>query len=171
MNISDAKGEEELLVATFQLAAGTFGIDTAFIQEVVMTGDLTPVRHAPPYVAGIRNLRGRIITVIDLRVRLGLGSIAAGPENRILIVDWKGEPVGVLVDRVADTIAVGAAALQAPPPNLHGVQMQNLLGVFRSGERLAALLDPASVLGPDDRTGPSLEQEEMRNELAGSGSR
>ena len=46
--------------------------------------------------------------------------------------------MGVLVDRVADTVTVGADALQAPPPNLHGVQMQNLLGVFRTGERLAA---------------------------------
>ena len=69
-------------------------IDATLIQEVVMVGELTPVRHAPDYVAGIRNLRGRIITVIDLCVRLGLGSVEIGPESRILIADWKGEPVG-----------------------------------------------------------------------------
>ena len=169
--LSAIKTEEDLLVATFRLAGGTFGIDTTLIQEVVMTGDLTPVRHAPGYVAGIRNLRGRIITVIDLRVRLGLGCVECDPENRILIVDWKGEPVGVLVDRVADTTPVGTDALQATPPNLHGVQMQNLLGVFRSGERLIALLDPVPVLDPDDRTGPPLQQEGMPDELKGSGSR
>ena len=77
MDISNAKAEAELLVATFLLGEAIFAIDTALIQEVVMTGDLTPVRHAPGYVAGIRNLRGRIITVIDLRVRLGLGSSSA----------------------------------------------------------------------------------------------
>ena len=72
-----------------------------------MVGELTPVRHAPDYVAGIRNLRGRIITVIDLCVRLGLGAVEIGPESRILIADWKGEPVGLLVDRVADAIDAG----------------------------------------------------------------
>jgi purine-binding chemotaxis protein CheW len=170
-DVSARKTGEDLLVATFQLGEGTFGIDTALIQEVVMTGDLTPVHHAPDYVAGVRNLRGRIITVIDLRVRLDLGCVARDAESRILIVDWKSEPVGVLVDRVADTVPVGADALQVPPPNLHGVQMQNLLGVFRSGERLAALLDPVPVLDPDYRTGPPLQQEGMRDEHTGSGSR
>jgi purine-binding chemotaxis protein CheW len=157
-DVSAVKAEEDLLVATFRLGEGMFGIDTALIQEVVMTGDLTPVRHAPGYVAGIRNLRGRIITVIDLRVRLDLGCVECDPENRVLIVDWKGEPVGVLVDRVADTVPVGTGALRAVPPNLHGVQMQNLLGVFHSGEHLVALLNPVPVLDPDHHTGP-LQQE------------
>ena len=143
---------EELLIATFQLGDedGLFGIDATLIQEVVMVGELTPVRHAPGYVAGIRNLRGRIITVIDLCVRLGLGLVQIGPQSRILIADWKGEPVGLLVDRVADAIIVGAGELESAPPNLHGVQMQKLLGVFRTGERLAALLDLAVVLGTDE---------------------
>ena len=156
--------EEDLLTATFQLGGDdcVFGINAILIQEVVMVGELTPVRHAPEYVAGIRNLRGRIITVIDLSMRLGLGFVEIGPESRILIADWKGEPVGLLVDRVADAIEVGAGALEPAPPNLHGVQMQKLLGVFRSGERLAALLDLAAVLGADDRGGKPLLNDEMR---------
>jgi len=127
-----------------------------------MVGELTPVRHAPDFVAGIRNLRGRIITVIDLCVRLGVGRVEVGPESRILIADWKGEPVGLLVDRVADAIALGPDALEPAPPNLHGIQMQKLLGVFRSGERLAALLDLAAVLGTDERIGNLQSNEELR---------
>jgi purine-binding chemotaxis protein CheW len=142
------------------LGNGTFGLDTNLIQEVVMLGEVTPVHHAPSYVAGIRNLRGRIVTVIDLRIRLELPPIGTGPESRILIADWRGEPVGLLVDGVDDTIEVGASDLLPPPPNLHGVQMQKLLGVFRSGERLAALLDPAAILDPNDRTGQPLVREE-----------
>jgi purine-binding chemotaxis protein CheW len=163
-SISNPETEQDLLVATFQLGGddGVFGIDATLIQEVVMVGEITPVRHAAEYVAGIRNLRGRIITVIDLCVRLGLGAVEIGPESRILIADWKGEPVGLLVDRVADAIAVEAGGLEPAPPNLHGVQMQKLLGVFRSGERLAALLDLAAVLGADDRSGKPLATEENR---------
>jgi purine-binding chemotaxis protein CheW len=160
-SISNPETTTDLLIATFQLGGddGFFGIDATVIQEVVMVGELTPVRHAPDFVAGIRNLRGRIITVIDLCVRLNLGSVQIGEESRILIADWKGEPVGLLVDRVADAVSVGADDLESAPPNLHGLQMQKLLGVFRTGERLAALLDLAAVLGADDRAGqpPSKE--------------
>jgi purine-binding chemotaxis protein CheW len=163
-SISNPETAEDRLVATFQLGGddGVFGIDATLIQEVTMVGELTPVRHAPEYVAGIRNLRGRIITVIDLCVRLGLGFVEIGPESRILIADWKGEPVGLLVDRVSDAIAVAADALQSAPPNLHGVQMQKLLGVFRTGERLAALLDLAVVLGTEERSGRLQPSEETR---------
>ena len=161
-SISNPETAEDLLIATFQLGGddGYFGIDATLIQEVVMVGELTPVRHAPAYVAGIRNLRGKIITVIDLCVRLGLGYVEIGAESRILIADWKGEPVGLLVDRVDDAIALEADALEPAPPNLHGLQMQKVRGVFRSGERLAALLDLAAVLGADDRAGKPLSNEE-----------
>jgi purine-binding chemotaxis protein CheW len=156
--------EENLLIATFQLGGddGIFGIDATLIQEVVMVGELTPVRHAPSYVAGIRNLRGRIITVIDLCVRLGLGAVEICPESRILIADWKSEPVGLLVDRVADAISMTTGSLEPPPRNLNGIQMQKLLGVFRSGEQLAALLNLAAVLDTDDRGGKPAPNEDAR---------
>lgn len=162
--VSNPETAVDLLIATFQLGGddGIFGVDASLVQEVVMVGELTPVRHSPDYVAGIRNLRGRIITVIDLCVRLGLGSVEIGPESRILIADWKGEPVGLLVDRVADAITLGAGELDSAPPNLHGVQMQKLLGVFRTGERLAALLDLAVVLGSDERIANQASNQEMR---------
>ncbi|HEY1648789.1 MAG TPA: chemotaxis protein CheW [Terracidiphilus sp.] len=163
-NTFNAETGEALLVATFQLGSdeSIFGIGATLIQEVVMVGELTPVRHAPDHVAGIRNLRGRIITVIDLCVRLGLGSVDIGSDNRILIADWKGEPVGLLVDRVADAVEVARDALDPTPPNVNGVQMQNLLGVFRSGKRLAALLDLAAVLSAADQTGKPTPNEERR---------
>ena len=160
--ISKPQAGEDLLIAAFHLGDGVFGLDTTLIQEVVMVGELTPVRHAPEYVAGIRNLRGRIITVMDLSVRLGLGSVEIGPESRILIADWKGEPIGLLVDQVADAIPVEAGDLQPAPPNLHGVQMQKLQGVFHSGERLAALLDLAAVLEADERAVQPLSHEDKR---------
>jgi len=161
-SISVPETAKELLIATFQVGNhdGIFGIDATLIQEVVMVGELTPVRHALDYVVGIRNLRGRIITVIDLGVRLDLGFVAIGPDSRILIVGWKGESIGLLVSRVADAIAVQENDLEAAPPNLHGVQMQKLLGVFRSGHRLAALLDLSEVLCLEVRAGNAILNEE-----------
>lgn len=162
-SVSNPESEETLLTATFYLGADcVFGINAVLIHEVVMVGEITPVRHAPDFVAGIRNLRGRIITVIDLCVRLGIGVVEIGPESRILIADWKGEPVGLLVDQVADAIEIAPGDLQPAPANLHGVQMQKLLGVFPIGERLGALLDLAAVLSADDRGGMQTPREEQR---------
>ena len=148
---SEPSSDDTLLVATFLLGNAAFGIGAAQVQEVVRLGEITPVHHAPPYVVGIRNLRGRIVTVIDLRARLNLGTMVNGAESRILIVDWQGEPIGLLVDSVADTISVSPADLGPPPPNVNGIQSRNLRGVCRSGERLVALLDPIPVLQVEDR--------------------
>ena len=110
---------------------------------------------------GIRNLRGRIVTVIDLRTRLELGRVAVGPESRILIVENQGEPVGLLVDQVADTSEVNAADIQPAPPNVNGVQSRHLRGVCRNGARLVALLDLAAVLRTAADPGPAVVVHEL----------
>ena len=158
-DVTDTQVSDGLLVATFLLGESAFGVDTARVQEVVRVGDITPVHHAPDYVVGIRNLRGRIVTVIDLRWRLNLGSAEVGPDSRILIVESQGDPVGLLVDRVADTIAVDPDRLEPPPPNLHGVQARHLRGVCQGGGRLVALLDPGSVLEADARAAQPVSRE------------
>ena len=154
--------DDGLLVATFLLGEAAFGIDAQQVQEVARVGHITPVAHAPSYAVGIRNLRGRIVTVIDLRARLELGRVEAASGNRILIVEWQGESVGLLVDSVADTIETSLDQLAPPPPNLHGVQSKNLRGVCRGGERLVALLDLGPVLLPDDQASPALANPQAR---------
>ena len=129
-----------LLLVTFKLGDSDYGIDTARVQEVVRPGGLTPVHHAPPWITGIRNLRGRIITVIDLGVRLGLKPVEENPENRILMVDWQGETVGLLVDLVGESIETDAAKMTPSP------QKKYLCGVCRNGVRLVAILDLEELL-------------------------
>jgi len=146
MNIESKTSDEALLIASFTLGDAVFGIDAHQVQEVTKAGDITCVHHAPDYVVGIRSLRGRIVTVIDLRIRLNLGRVEIGPESRILIVEGQGEPVGLLVDQVADMITVNAGDIQPAPSNVHGIQGRNLRGVCRGGRRLIALLDLSKVL-------------------------
>ncbi|MGC4118926.1 MAG: chemotaxis protein CheW [Myxococcales bacterium] len=143
---AETTSQDVQLVATFLLGQAAFGVSAQDIEEVVRPGNITPVHHAASHVVGIRNLRGRIVTVIDLGARLQLTSVDPGPEARVLIVDWKGESVGVLVDQVADTIAVDPKAIEPAPGNVHGVQARNLRGVFRGAERLVALLDLSATL-------------------------
>lgn len=159
MNLEVKGADNALLVVSFQLGQATFGIDARRVQEVAKVGEITRVHHAPPEVVGVRNLRGRIVTIIDLRLRLGLGQVAAGPENRILIVEGQGEPVGLLVDKVADTLTAKASEVQPAPPNVHGVQGRHLCGVCRGHNRLVGLLDLASVLQSDQETNHAATRE------------
>jgi len=143
---SDAVSGDGLLVATFHLGGAVFGIDAQQVQEVTKVGELTPVHHAPKEVVGIRNLRGRIVTVLDLGAWLQLGGVERSVANRILIVEGQGEQVGLLVDCVADTITARSEDLAPPPPNLHGVQSRYLLGVCQGAGRLVALIDHGALL-------------------------
>ena len=142
--------EQQILISTFFLGDAAFGLDTAQVQEVVRVGDITPVHHAPGFVVGVMNLRGRISTVIDLSIKLELDKARTGVDNRIFIVDWEGEQMGLLVDRVADAIALDRADLKPAPENVRGIQGRQFKGVFQVEGRLIALLDTAAVLDVED---------------------
>lgn len=144
--------EKNLLLVTFSLGDGVFGIDADLIQEVVKVSALTPVHHAPEYVLGIRNLRGRVVTVLDLSTRLDLGMSSGALENRVLIIDWQGEPIGLLVDQIADTVSVAADEIESTPHNLHSLQQACLIGVTRQGDRLVAILNIDTVLQVSDQS-------------------
>jgi len=150
MSAKVPSAEDSLLVASFNLGGAAYGIDAQQVQEVAKVGDITRVHHAPSDVVGIRNLRGRIVTVLDLRARLQLGQVDASPANRILIIDWAGEPVGLLVDSVGDIFTTSQRELIPPPPNLNGLQSRNLRGLCQGSGRLVALLDHGELLRADE---------------------
>ena len=138
--------DEQLLASVFRLGDAYFGIPAAQIQEVVQIGTLTSVHHAPPFVSGIRNLRGRIVTVIDLKQKLGLGDAINSPETRILIVDSEGELVGLLVEAVEDTVFLDGNCISSAPPQVDGIDPAVLSGVYQFGNSLLALLNHEALL-------------------------
>jgi purine-binding chemotaxis protein CheW len=140
-----------LLVAAFLLGGAAYGVDARQVQEVVKPGEITHVHRAPPGVVGIRNLRGRIVTVIDLRVSLELGRVDPSQDNRVLIVDAHGETTGLLVDAVEDAFSTTVEEMSPPPPNLPRAQGRCVQGVCRSGSRLVSLLDLGVLLESDER--------------------
>lgn len=148
MKSSNNGGESAaMLLATFLVHDALCGLDAAAIQEVIRLGPLTPVRHAPQSVAGIVNLRGKIVTVIDLGLRLGLPANVRSPASRIFIMEDGNEFIGLLVDRVDEVVEADPTQLQPPPANLSSGQSHFLKGVCRAGNRVVTLLDAAAVLG------------------------
>lgn len=106
---------------TFRVADLFFGVDVAEVQEVLRHQPMTPVPQAPPDVCGLINLRGQIVTAIDLRVRLGLPARDPGTLPMNVIVRCAGEVVSLLVDDIGDVIdpsdQPGAEPVR-PPANL-----------------------------------------------------
>jgi purine-binding chemotaxis protein CheW len=139
-----------LLLLTFMLGGNVYGIDVEEVQEVMRVGKITPVHSAPIYVAGIYNLRGQIITVIDLRLRLELGSVDDDLDRRMIIVKWEEEFIGLLVDRISDTVTTDPDRFALSSANMNGVGSFYLLGIFQSNKHLVAMLDLDAVLAPDD---------------------
>jgi purine-binding chemotaxis protein CheW len=110
---------------------------------------ITPVHHATACVIGVMNLRGHISTVIDLSARLGLGNLDLSCEKRIIIVEWGGERVGLVVDAMQDVLTIDAESIGPAPENVRSAQSHRMLGVFRHGERIVAMLDLDKVLTLD----------------------
>lgn len=149
MSAQNAGERHPILVTTFMVSGSLFGMDTSMVQEVVRLTTVTPVHHAAACVMGVMNLRGHISTVIDLSARLGLGNIESTGEKRIIIVEWGGERVGLVVDTMQDVLSVDAESIGPAPENVRSAQSHRMLGVFRHGERIVAMLDLEKVLGLD----------------------
>ena len=141
-----SKTGQTVLLATFFVREAHCGLDATGIQEVIRLGPLTPVRHAPPEVAGIVNLRGKIVTVLDLGLRLGFAQAVATGDSRIFIIEDRNEFVGLLVDRVDEVVEVDRDKWQAPPANVSWGQGRYFQGVCRTRERVITGLDPGLSL-------------------------
>jgi purine-binding chemotaxis protein CheW len=138
--------EEASLISTFLLGDALFGIEALDVQEVIPLCEITPVHHAPNYISGIINLRGQIVTIIHLTEKLGMAEEDDLPARHILIVAWRGEMIGLLVDQVADVVAVEQDSLSPAPANVSAAQQQFIKGVCQAGTRLVAVLDINRVL-------------------------
>jgi purine-binding chemotaxis protein CheW len=137
---------QTVLLATFFVRDALCALDAAGIQEVIRLGPLTPVRHGPPEVVGIVNLRGKIVTILDLGLRLGFPKVVPSGASRIFIIEDRNEFVGLLVDRVDEVVEVEKDQWQAPPANVPGGQGRFFQGVYRTRGRVITVLDPGPIL-------------------------
>jgi purine-binding chemotaxis protein CheW len=139
---------EEIEYVTVLVGEQLFGLPIARVHDVFLPAQLTPVPLAKPEVAGILNLRGRIVTAIDMRVRLNLPPPEQGSEPMAVGVEWRGESYGLLVDSVGDVVKLPRAGRDPNPANLHPSWAAVAAGVHRLDQRLMVVLDVDRVLEP-----------------------
>jgi purine-binding chemotaxis protein CheW len=142
--------QNSILAVIFVVDNILFSLDASIIQEVVQVKKITPVHHAPTYIIGVMNLRGRVVTVIDLGTRLEMQQVEINDQSRILIVEWKQEYIGVLVSSVSEVVQIEKGDIKPSPGNLNGVQQEFITGVFkRMDQTHASLLDIDKLLDPE----------------------
>lgn len=131
---------------TFYIGEYYFGIDVQVVQEVILRGRLTPVPLAPPVVSGILNLRGQIVTTLDLRRRLELPVEARESDPVHVVLRAGNELVNVLVDAIDEVIEVEVDDFERAPDTLKGVARELILGAYKLPKRLLLVLDPAKTV-------------------------
>lgn len=114
-------------LCTFYVGESYFGIPVEQVQEVVRPQPITPIPLAPKVVRGLINLRGQILTAIDLRSRLGLGQFDDEEKLMNVVVRTDESPVSFLVDEIGEVLDVNEDAFEAPPDTLQG-DMRSLIG-------------------------------------------
>lgn len=152
--------------STFHLGDRLFGLDLMVIREINRILDITPVPHGRGYVRGLINLRGQIVTIIDLAVRLGLPTPPITEDSHNIILKTEGELaairqadssnrlttsadlVGFLVDAIGDVVEADESSIEPPSANVSEAEGRFLSGVVKTDAGLLVLLDIKEILSP-----------------------
>lgn len=134
---------------TFSLASEEYGLEILKVREIIGIMDITAMPQMPGYVKGVINLRGKVIPVIDLRLKFGLEPAEYTEQTCIVVVDV-GSLVGIIVDTVQEVLDIDAAQIDPPPPLGASVDTSFVLGMGKVKDDVKILLDIDKVLGSDE---------------------
>jgi purine-binding chemotaxis protein CheW len=140
---------QEHQYCTFYVAGYYFGIDVLKVQEIIRYQEMTRVPLAPPVVRGLINLRGQIVTAIDLRRRLELEARHDDQLPVNVIVRTDDGAVSLLVDKIGDVLDVEESLFEPPPETLRGTPRELIRGAYKLNDRLMLLLDIDKALHVD----------------------
>jgi purine-binding chemotaxis protein CheW len=133
-------------LSTFHVGKYLFGVDVSLVQEVVRLQQMTPVPLAVPEIAGLINLRGEVLTAIDMRARLGLPP-ADGTRSRVnIVVRIDDEPVSLLVDEISGVQEVSNVPFENTPTTVDAAVRELLIGSYTLPDRLLLALNASRVL-------------------------
>jgi purine-binding chemotaxis protein CheW len=134
---------------TFSLAAEEYGLEILKVREIIGIMDITSMPQMPAYVKGVINLRGKVIPVIDLRLKFGLEPAEYTEQTCIVVVDV-GSLVGVIVDTVQEVLDIDSAQIDPPPPLGANVDTSFVMGMGKVKDDVKILLDIDKVLRSDE---------------------
>lgn len=144
--LQDDQAAASLELLCFKVANEEYAISIMDIKEIIKPREVTEVPRVPAFVRGILSLRGNIIPIFDMRVRLGLPGAASLERERVVVVKRQGGFCGVLVDEVVQVVRIAEAGIEPPPVVLEGIDRDFVQGIGRVAGRMLILLDMEKVL-------------------------
>jgi purine-binding chemotaxis protein CheW len=145
-DIIEADDEESSKLLCFRVAGEFYGIDIMEIREIIKPRMVTEVPRMPSFVSGVLSLRGVMVPVFNLRLRLGHPLAGDTGKERIVVINRGEELRGLLVDEVIQVASIGKASLEPPPSVLDGIDRDFVKGIGRIEERMLILLDLENIL-------------------------
>ena len=106
---------KDLHIVGFRIGRETFGVPIELVHEIVRVPDITAVPDSPEYIEGVINLRGKIVSIVDLRKRFGEKEITTNKKNRILVAEVENKMVGLVVDAASEVLKLPQSEIEAPP--------------------------------------------------------
>lgn len=131
---------------TFTLGKEVFGIEIRYVTEIIGIQPITEVPEVPDYVKGIINLRGQIITVIDVRVKFRKQAVEYNDRTCIIVIDIQNVSVGLIVDNVSEVISISDENIVPPPDYKTGFQNRYIKGIGKAENDVILLLDCNKLL-------------------------
>lgn len=152
MSANAAKSAEDPILqwVTFRLENESYGINVMQVQEVLRYTEIAPVPGAPPYVLGIINLRGNVVTVIDTRSRFALPNAETTDQTRIVIIEAENQVVGILVDAVAEVVYLRQSEIETTPNVGNEESAKFIQGVCHKNDELLILVDLEKLMSDEE---------------------
>ncbi len=135
---------------TFILAEEEYGLEILKVREIIGIMDVTPVPRTPEFVKGVINLRGKVIPVVDLRLKFGMEEIERTEETCIIVVDVRGIEMGIVVDKVSEVLDIPGKDIEDSPSFGTNVNTEYILGMGKANDKVTILLDIAKVISNED---------------------
>jgi len=146
VSLVEEQGALSLELLCFKVGSEEYAISIMDIKEIIKPREVTEVPRVPSFVRGILSLRGIIIPIFDLRVRLGLPGGSSSQRERVIVVSRQSGFCGVLVDEVVQVVRIPESGIEPPPVVLEGIDRDFVQGIGRVGGRMLILLDMEKVL-------------------------
>lgn len=134
----------------FMVGRESFGVKIGMVQEIVTVPEITRVPDTPDFIEGIINLRGKIVSVVDLRKKLKFDGAERNKKNRILVTELDGKVAGLIVDEVSEVLKLDPDSIEPPPEMVTAGGVEYITGVAKVEENLIILLDLTRVLNVED---------------------
>ncbi len=135
---------------TFVLSNEEYGIEILKVREIIGLMDITTVPQTPDYMKGVINLRGKVIPVIDLRMKFSIQEEEHTQETCVIVVEVNGASIGIIVDSVSEVVDINGEDIENSPRFSQGIDTSFIMGLGKVKEKIIILLDIDTVLSSDE---------------------